>query len=185
MYYNSSLQLLGYVGVVGLSFYNADGFSLTTQSTLVNKASSSFPLSRLSVSSSNTRLYSKINTPQQHYDQNIIASHHVSQPPLTKQISSIAIATFISLSTATTMIAPSSIAHAYEPTDYASETVTQAVQSVKKAAGNAELTLQEFENIAEIITEGKGVGGSINYCELIMFTKFLKSIMNILLYIYE
>lgn len=52
---------------------------------------------------------------------------------------------------------------AYDASDYASETVQFALQSVKDAAGKKEETLKAFENIAEIITEGKGVGGEINY----------------------
>jgi len=54
-------------------------------------------------------------------------------------------------------------APAYEPSDYASETVTQAVNSLKDAQGNADSTFSAYEGIAAIITEGKGVGGSINY----------------------
>jgi hypothetical protein len=54
-------------------------------------------------------------------------------------------------------------APAYEYTDYASETVLAAVQSLKDAAGNSEQTFKSYENIADIITEGKGVGGTINY----------------------
>lgn len=52
---------------------------------------------------------------------------------------------------------------AYDASDYASDTVTAAVQSLKDARGNPELTVKAYENIAEIITEGKGVGGDINY----------------------
>jgi hypothetical protein len=54
-------------------------------------------------------------------------------------------------------------AQAYDPSDYASETVTEAVQSLKDAAGDSETTFKVYEGIAAIITEGKGVGGSINY----------------------
>jgi hypothetical protein len=56
-------------------------------------------------------------------------------------------------------------APAYEASDYASETVTQAVKSLNDAQGNADSTFSAYENIAAIITEGKGVGGSINYSE--------------------
>ncbi len=52
---------------------------------------------------------------------------------------------------------------AYEDSDYASETVTAVVDSLRKAGSNAEETFKVYENIAAIITEGKGVGGSINY----------------------
>ena len=47
--------------------------------------------------------------------------------------------------------------------DYASDTVQKAVQSLQDAAGNADKTFDAFENIAEIIAEGKGVGGTVDY----------------------
>ena len=54
-------------------------------------------------------------------------------------------------------------AMAYDSSDYASATVKEAIQQLQSSAGNAEETFKAFENINEIITEGKGVGGSINY----------------------
>jgi hypothetical protein len=52
---------------------------------------------------------------------------------------------------------------AYEDSDYASETVQAVVQSLKDSAGNSEQLFKSYENIGDIITEGKGVGGEINY----------------------
>lgn len=46
---------------------------------------------------------------------------------------------------------------------YASSTVKTAVTQLRDAQGNADATVKAYENIAEIITEGKGVGGAINY----------------------
>eukprot|EP00568_Trieres_chinensis_P006173 CAMPEP_0183307690 /NCGR_PEP_ID=MMETSP0160_2-20130417/18729_1 /TAXON_ID=2839 ORGANISM="Odontella Sinensis, Strain Grunow 1884" /NCGR_SAMPLE_ID=MMETSP0160_2 /ASSEMBLY_ACC=CAM_ASM_000250 /LENGTH=283 /DNA_ID=CAMNT_0025471331 /DNA_START=53 /DNA_END=904 /DNA_ORIENTATION=+ len=54
-------------------------------------------------------------------------------------------------------------APAYESADYASETVTDAVQNLNNAAGNVEQSFSAYEDIAAIITEGKGVGGSLSY----------------------
>lgn len=54
-------------------------------------------------------------------------------------------------------------AKAYDPSDYASETVTAAVSTLKKAEGDAGKSFQAFEEIAAIIAEGKGIGGSVNY----------------------
>lgn len=54
-------------------------------------------------------------------------------------------------------------AQAYEPTDFASETVTSTLQALKESAGNSEETYKVFEQMNDIITEGKGVGGAINY----------------------
>lgn len=51
----------------------------------------------------------------------------------------------------------------YESSDYASETVTSAVQNLRSAAGDVERSFGVFEDIAAIITEGKGVGGSLSY----------------------
>jgi hypothetical protein len=51
---------------------------------------------------------------------------------------------------------------AYDPSDYASETVQGAMQNLKEAR-SADRIVAAYENIAEIITEGKGVGGQINY----------------------
>jgi hypothetical protein len=66
------------------------------------------------------------------------------------------------LATAALLIG-SNPAVAYETSDYASETVKDAIEQLKSSSGNSEATFKAFENINEIITEGKGVGGSINY----------------------
>ena len=52
---------------------------------------------------------------------------------------------------------------AYDPTDYASETVQSTIKALKDSAGNSEETYKVFEEMNSIITEGKGVGGAINY----------------------
>lgn len=44
-----------------------------------------------------------------------------------------------------------------------SDAVENAIRALRSAAGSSEKTFQAYENIAAIITEGKGVGGSINY----------------------
>jgi hypothetical protein len=66
---------------------------------------------------------------------------------------------------------------AYEDADYASETVQSAVQSLKDASGNSEQTFKSYENVADIITEGKGVGGTINYKGVQLGTFFVASIV--------
>mmetsp|Transcript_25691 Transcript_25691/g.37693 ORF Transcript_25691/g.37693 Transcript_25691/m.37693 type:complete len:268 (+) Transcript_25691:183-986(+) len=71
-------------------------------------------------------------------------------------------ASIFSLST----LSPSSsmtVANAFEESDYASETVTAVVKRLDESAGNIEQTFTTFEDVAAIITEGKGVGGSISY----------------------
>ena len=55
------------------------------------------------------------------------------------------------------------VSQAYDDSDYASDTVQAAVSSLKRAAGNTADTFKAYEDVAAIITEGKGVGGEINY----------------------
>mmetsp|Transcript_8512 Transcript_8512/g.12324 ORF Transcript_8512/g.12324 Transcript_8512/m.12324 type:complete len:245 (+) Transcript_8512:72-806(+) len=58
---------------------------------------------------------------------------------------------------------PSSLANAYEDSDYASDTVKQTVKDLQDAGTKSGEVLKVYENIAAIITEGKGVGGNVNY----------------------
>lgn len=53
--------------------------------------------------------------------------------------------------------------NAYDESDYASEAVTEAIQELNDAAGNTAKSFTAFEDIAKIITEGKGIGGNVNY----------------------
>ena len=55
------------------------------------------------------------------------------------------------------------VAHAYEESDYASETVTEVVSQLKSNAGDVDKTFGTLEEVAKIITEGKGVGGTLTY----------------------
>lgn len=54
-------------------------------------------------------------------------------------------------------------ASAYEESDYASETVTTAVTSLQSSTSNIDATFSALEDVAKIITEGKGVGGQLSY----------------------
>ena len=60
---------------------------------------------------------------------------------------------------------PTTAAQAYVPSDYASDTVQTVVSDLKQASGNEQATFKVYETIAGIITEGKGVGGMVNYSE--------------------
>lgn len=60
------------------------------------------------------------------------------------------------------LLAPLAPVSAYEASDYASDAVQTAVTSLKQASSTAD-TFKAYESIADIITEGKGVGGMINY----------------------
>jgi hypothetical protein len=67
----------------------------------------------------------------------------------------------------TTLTTSFQTANAYEESDYASETVTTVVQQLKENTGDVDKTFGTLEEIAKIITEGKGVGGSLSYGELL------------------
>ena len=77
-------------------------------------------------------------------------------------LASVALVTALSFTplaaTTTSTIQP---AFAYD--DYASDTVQKAIQTLQNAYGNVDKTFDAYENIAEIIAEGKGVGGSVDY----------------------
>lgn len=92
---------------------------------------------------------------QQHTNSNSNSNHHPSASKLASLGLAVAIAT-----TALPVVEP---ANAYIPTDYASETVQNTIQDLKAASGNVDDTFKIYESIADIITEGKGVGGQINY----------------------
>lgn len=87
--------------------------------------------------------------------------------PLSKQILSLTLISMLLLSNPTnTMILSTS--HAYDTsassnTDYASEVVQDVLQRLQKTYGTIEGTVQVYEDIVAIITEGKGIGGYINY----------------------
>ena len=55
-------------------------------------------------------------------------------------------------------------AYNYDESDkYASETVTNVVTKLQGSAGDVDATFNTLEEVAKIITEGKGVGGTLTY----------------------
>ena len=68
-----------------------------------------------------------------------------------------------SLVTALAINTPLTPANAYSPSDYASDTVQDVLTNLKAASGNVDQTFKVYEDINAIITEGKGVGGDVNY----------------------
>ncbi len=57
-------------------------------------------------------------------------------------------------------------AYNYDESDkYASETVTNVVTKLQSSAGDVDATFNTLEEVAKIITEGKGVGGTLTYGE--------------------
>jgi len=74
-----------------------------------------------------------------------------------------AAATTLAASLAVAVASTTLPANAYLPSDYASDTVQTAIKDLKAASGKADETFKVYEGIAAIITEGRGVGGQINY----------------------
>jgi hypothetical protein len=70
----------------------------------------------------------------------------------------------LALSIATTLTTTTP-AQAYVPSDYASDTVQTVISDLKQSSGNVDATFRAYETVAGIITEGKGVGGMVNYSE--------------------
>lgn len=77
-----------------------------------------------------------------------------------KGIASLSIAAALSMSTSTFNPQPAS---AYNDFTDDVDVVTNVVTSLKDSTGDAAATFKAFESISQIITEGTGVGGSINY----------------------
>ncbi len=58
-------------------------------------------------------------------------------------------------------------AFAYVESDVASKTVTEVVSRLRNDTGDVDRTFGILEDISKIITEGKGVGGTITYGEIV------------------
>lgn len=86
--------------------------------------------------------------------------HHKTD---TTWLSSMVVAGAIFVASTTATITPMDVANAYVPSDYATETVQATIRDLNAASGNVEETFKVYENVAGIITEGKGVGGMVNY----------------------
>ena len=146
---SKSLLLAGVAIVLGSS--QVSGFSTTTSARTTSSASTT----RNSIPA---LFASKDDQPT------LIANPLAGESTATTQQRStpaagLAVGLALALSTATTTLP----ANAYIPSDYASETVQTAIKDLKAASGNAKSTFDVYEGIAAIITEGKGVGGQINY----------------------
>lgn len=78
-----------------------------------------------------------------------------------KALATLVVASALTVSTVLSPL-PNDAVRAYESKDYASDTVTNMVKTLEESAGKKEKTLAAFEELAAIITEGKGVGGSVS-----------------------
>ena len=86
-----------------------------------------------------------------------------SESRVVGQLGRQAAATTLAASLAIAVASTTLPANAYLPSDYASDTVQTAIKDLKAASGKADETFKVYEGIAAIITEGRGVGGQINY----------------------
>ena len=57
-----------------------------------------------------------------------------------------------SITFSASLASPMAAAHAYDPSDYASETVQDTVRALKDTSGNIEETFKVYESIASIVT---------------------------------
>jgi hypothetical protein len=89
-------------------------------------------------------------------------NNEVNSKPLLSTLAALSVLA-LPLSTAVSPV------NAYEESDYASETVTNVVSALKSNAGDVDGTFSTLEEVAKIITEGKGVGGSLSYGEFVYF----------------
>ena len=87
-------------------------------------------------------------------------SKHRTTKELQKVFTTFAIASTLTFSTIASSPLPS-----YANDDYAADTVTTMIQSIKNSAGKKQETLAVFEDLAAVITEGKGIGGDVSYGE--------------------
>lgn len=142
-----SLRSIFFLQLALASIHQADAFSANL-SPLTNSRSRLFSFRR--------SLLWKVASSDEGNDSNNITSE--SNNPL-------AAASLALTLSAATMFGAAQTSHAYVPSDYASETVQAVVQELKTASGNVDATFKAYEEIAGIITEGKGVGGMVNYSE--------------------
>mmetsp|Transcript_596 Transcript_596/g.962 ORF Transcript_596/g.962 Transcript_596/m.962 type:complete len:267 (+) Transcript_596:130-930(+) len=87
--------------------------------------------------------------------------NHFTSKPIVSTLTALSI--FATLSTTPLLLPNTNNANAYEESDYASETVTTVVQRLKSSTGSIDDTFLALEDVAKIITEGKGVGGQLTY----------------------
>jgi hypothetical protein len=92
-------------------------------------------------------------------------AHHDSHntPSWKNGIASATLASIIALSTFTYNPGISQAALDSVYSDDSTDTVNNVVRQLKESTGDIDASFKAFENINDIITEGKGVGGSLSY----------------------
>ena len=85
-------------------------------------------------------------------------------PALQKGLSTLALTAAITLSSSSIVHFNANAEIGYDVSNNnAEDTVELVIQSLKDATGDATMSFKVFETINDIITEGKGVGGSLSY----------------------
>lgn len=92
-------------------------------------------------------------------------AHHDSHntPSWKNGVASATLASIIALSTFTYSPGISQAALDSVYSDDSTDTVNNVVRQLKESTGDIDASFKAFENINDIITEGKGVGGSLSY----------------------
>ena len=91
-----------------------------------------------------------------------LKAHNQKQQQTQQRIESKVASSIVAASILLSSVSPLPV-QAYSDSDYASETVQEVISTLKNNAGNVDGTFKAYETVAEIITEGKGVGGMVNY----------------------
>ncbi|KAL7492280.1 hypothetical protein ACHAWT_001464 [Skeletonema menzelii] len=123
--------------------------TIQPQTVATTRTSTNYYQSSLFMSSSNSN--------DEHLTTTTTATHKQRSPMLLSTL------TALSIFFATPLLLPNTAANAYEESDYASDTVTSVVQTLQSTTGNIDSTFAALEDVAKIITEGKGVGGQLSY----------------------
>ncbi len=137
--------------------------AFTTPSTTTTRIHSS-PIIRLQAhhhNDNNNNNNNNSNNSVSHIDSN----HMELKETMKKSVASLSLASLIFMSSSTVLHVPTAQAYAYNEFDSDIDTVDITVQALKDAAGDAAASFKVFESINEIITEGKGVGGSLSASE--------------------
>lgn len=100
--------------------------------------------------------------PKNSENNDVMSNEFNKKMTATNAVASVALITALTFSPLPSSLSSS---NAYEAltSDFASDAVEDVVKSLKESNGNQDKVFQTYENIADIITEGKGIGGVVNY----------------------
>jgi len=114
-----------------------------------------------SIPQTTSRIRHRLSLQKDNNNDGAVDSYSIQHSPILSTVTAASLALTLSLTPILT--SNPQIVNAYEESDYASETVTNVVSQLKSTAGDVDGTFTTLEDIAKIITEGKGVGGTLTY----------------------